>query len=144
MSKPVICKKKKKKRKNISICRLLTFFFSKNTREFDIVLTWTVNILTTNNWALMWIKRCFVVILSPAYTFRKTVVVVFIHHPTSDAQRWFKPPVVFLLTVPRWFLYCSSLFVRLWFHVGCLFCPHFSLFWCLGMAMLRDCGISWV
>ena len=28
--------------------KLLTFFFSKNTCEFDTVLTRTVNILTTN------------------------------------------------------------------------------------------------
>ena len=29
---------------------------------------------------------------------------------------WFKLPVVFLLTVPRWFLYySSSLFVHMWF-----------------------------
>ena len=25
-----------------------------------------------------------------------------------------------------------------------LFDPHLSFYWCLGSAMLRDCGISWV
>ena len=48
------------------------------------------------------------------------------------------PPVVFLRTVPRWFLcFSSSLFMRWWFRmcpfVFFLFVPHLSFFWCLGV-----------
>ena len=25
-----------------------------------------------------------------------------------------------------------------------LFVPHFLLFWCIGTAVFRDCGVSWV
>ena len=53
-------------------------------------------------------------------------------------------PVVFLLTVPRRFLYySSSLYMRRWFHILCLLFYHFfsSL---LRLVPWEICGIIWV
>ena len=64
-------------------------------------------------------------------------------------------PVVFLLIDPRRFFCCSFFFFFFLFFfcasvvsylvfVLSLFIPHLSFFWYLRMAVLRDCGISWV
>ena len=46
-------------------------------------------------------------------------------HPSKTG---FRPQVVFLLTISRWFLCCcSSFFVCLWFHMWRLFCPYLFL-----------------
>ena len=56
-------------------------------------------------------------------------------------------PMVFLLTVQRRFVCCSSSsFLRRWFHMWrllSLFVPHLSL-WCVGKTVLRYCAVSWV
>ena len=64
----------------------------------------------------------------------------------SRNSKWFW---VFLLTVPRRFLCCSSsLFVRQSFHLWRLFYPYSLLIspilWCLGRVARCYCGISWV
>ena len=62
--------------------------------------------------------------------------------------QWFKPPVVFLLTLPTRIFCCSSSLCvcvsYVTFMLSFVFPPHLSYFWCLGRAVLRDCGISWV
>ena len=57
--------------------------------------------------------------------------------PRSDAM--FKPRLVFLLTVPRWFPLLQYCFIRAsvvsflaWF------VPHLSFIWCFGRAVLRE------
>ena len=53
-----------------------------------------------------------------------------------------RPPVIFLLTVSRRFLcFSSSLFVRLWFHMWCLFCLCLSLIFPLFGASARLCFV---
>ena len=60
--------------------------------------------------------------------------------------------VVFLLSIPRRFLCCRFFFFFFFFSsvvpfvgfVLSLFVPHSSSFWCLGWAVLFDCGISWI
>ena len=55
-------------------------------------------------------------------------------------KNWFKSPVVFLLTVPRWFLCCSSsMSVRVWIHMWSLsLCFHYLF---LITSTLGDSGV---
>ena len=68
----------------------------------------------------------------------------------SCEENYLKPPplVVFLLTIPMWFLICSSsLFLRLWFHILHLFCHCLFLFspsfGTVDRLCFSDCNIFW-
>ena len=107
------------------------------------------------------------------HVFVMSLSMIHVRQEASSKNSRFYAPVVFLLTVQRRSLCCSSLFVRRWFHsynvastsmqrhdvastfkrrcinvicpLGCDVC--FVIcpsFWFLGKAVLSECGISWV
>ena len=131
------------------------FFLSENFQflvvKFSVYLDRRVFVIGTFSWCRLYVLHCDVSEnpmrtehLFSSFRVASELRVRFCANKTGLSTP--SLPLVFRLTIPRRFL-CgsSSLFVTSvdsYMAFMSLFVPFLSFFWCLGKAVLRDCGVS--